>query len=167
MIQLRTANINDLNTLKHWDNQEHIKETIPDEYWNWEYELAREPQPEWREYLIAEVEGRPIGFVQIIDPAEEETHYWGDIEANKRAIDIWIGEKDYLGKGFGTQMIQLALERCFADLEVTEVLLDPLESNVKAIRFYKKLGFEFKEKRVFGEDKCEVYVMSPERWATL
>ena len=54
-------------------------------------------------------------------------------------------------------MMQLALEICFADLEVNEVLIDPLESNTKAIRFYKKLGFVFKEKRQFGEDRCEMY----------
>ncbi len=164
MLHLRTANITDLPTLQHWDKQEHIQETIPDEYWNWEYELSREPQPEWRQYLIAEVDGKPIGFVQIIDPAEEETHYWGDIEADKRAIDIWIGEKDYLGKGYGTMMMQLALEICFADLKVNEVLIDPLESNTKAIRFYKRLGFVFKEKRQFGEDKCEVYSIGREQF---
>jgi aminoglycoside 6'-N-acetyltransferase len=35
-----------------------------------------------------------IGFVQIIDPAREESHYWGDAPGGLRAIDIWIGEAD-------------------------------------------------------------------------
>jgi hypothetical protein len=26
--------------------------------------------------LIAERDGRPLGIIQIIDPAAEETHYW-------------------------------------------------------------------------------------------
>ncbi|MEZ4884181.1 MAG: GNAT family N-acetyltransferase [Chitinophagales bacterium] len=162
MLLLRKANLTDLQTLQHWDKQEHVIESDPNDDWNWETELTREP--EWRQQLIAEVDGKPIGFVQIIDPAKEETHYWGDIEANKRAIDIWIGEKKNLGKGYGTKMMQLALKICFADLEVNEVLIDPLESNTEAIRFYKRLGFEFKEKRQFGEDKCEVYSISRGQW---
>jgi aminoglycoside 6'-N-acetyltransferase len=44
--------------------------------WGWQTELHR--QPDWREQLIAEVEGIPIGFLQIIDPAQEEEHYWGE-----------------------------------------------------------------------------------------
>lgn len=61
----------------------------------------------------------PIGFIQIIDPVREESHYWGDVAENLRAIDIWIGAETDLGKGYGTKMMQLALVRCFADLSVT------------------------------------------------
>ena len=65
--------------------------------------------------MIAELDGRPIGFVQIIDPAREESHYWGDAPGGLRAIDIWVGEADDLGKGYGTEIMKLALVRCFTD----------------------------------------------------
>jgi len=162
MIQLRNATINDLALLKVWDEQKHVIDSDPNDDWNWGYELSREL--EWREQLISEINGEAIGFIQIIDPAKEETHYWGEIAENKRAIDIWIGEEKNLGKGYGTQMMLLALERCFMNTNVDEVLIDPLESNVKAIHFYKKIGFQFVEKRIFGEDKTDVYAMSRERW---
>jgi aminoglycoside 6'-N-acetyltransferase len=155
MITLRKATYTDLNLLKHWDKQEHVIASDPNDDWNWEYELKRDP--EWREQLIAEIEGRPVGFIQIIDPALEETHYWGDIGEGKKAIDIWIGEKENLGKGYGTEMMKLALKRCFEDPEVKEVLIDPLESNNKAIRFYKRLGFRFVENKILGGDSCAVY----------
>ena len=45
----------------------------PDDEWNWEAELNR--NPEWREQLVAESNGEPIGFIQIIDPFSEETFY--------------------------------------------------------------------------------------------
>lgn len=162
MIQLRKANIQDLPILQHWDKQEHVIAADPNDDWNWEIELKHEP--DWREQLIAENNGAAIGFIQIIDPEKEETQYWGDIEPNKRAIDIWIGEKENLNKGFGTEMMQLALARCFSDKEVTEVLIDPLESNQKAIRFYKRIGFSFVEKRSFGDDKSDVYSIKREEW---
>ncbi len=106
--------------------------------------------------LMAELVGRPIGFIQIIDPHEEETHYWGDCEAGLRAIDIWIGEPDCLGKGYGRQMMRQALERCFAAPDVAAVLIDPLASNERAIRFYRRIGFQAVERRKFGEDDCLV-----------
>lgn len=161
-IHLRPATPADLSLLQYWDEQPHTIASDPDTDWDWEYELGRNPA--WREQLVAELDKRPIGFIQIIDPAEEETHYWGDCAANLRAIDIWIGEEEDLGKGYGTVMMKLALKKCFEAPRVSAVLIDPLESNVKAIRFYERLGFEFVEKRVFDEDDCCVYAMSREIW---
>lgn len=155
IVSFRNATLDDVSLLRGWDEQDHVKQSDPDSDWMWETELAHDP--DWREQLIAEVEGKPIGFVQIIDPALEESQYWGDIAPNLRAIDIWIGEPDYLGKGFGSQMMKLALARCFQTPEVTAVLIDPLTSNKRAHRFYKRLGFKFLEQRMFGEDDCFVF----------
>jgi aminoglycoside 6'-N-acetyltransferase len=155
VVTLRPATLADLELLRYWDEQPHVIASDPNDDWGWEAELGR--TPDWREQLIAEVEGRPIGFIEIIDPACEEDHYWGDVPANLRAIDIWIGEATELGKGYGTQMMRLALARCFADPEVTAVLVDPLVSNTRAHRFYERLGFRQVERRQFGEDDCFVY----------
>lgn len=161
-ITLRTASISDQPLLEYWDTQPHVIASDPDDDWNWAEELKH--FPDWREQLVAELDGRPIGFIQIIDPAEEESHYWGNIPAHQRAIDIWIGEADDLGKGYGTEMMRLALHSCFAPPEVTAVLIDPLESNTAAIRFYQRLGFTFVEHRQFGTSRCAVHRMSREVW---
>ena len=142
--------------LRHWDEQPHVLAPDPNDDWGWEEDLSN-PQPEWREQLIAEVDGKPIGFLQIIDAEKEESHYWGQVEPNLRALDIWIGEAEYLGMGYGTQMMKLAIERCFSDPKVSAILIDPLTSNKRAIKFYERLGFEFVEFRRFGEDDCSVY----------
>lgn len=157
-ISLRRANIEDLPLLQHWDKQPHVIASNPNDQWDWEPELQLDV--DWQEILIAELDRRPIGVMQIIDPALEETHYWGEIEENCRAIDIWIGEENDLGKGYGTKMMDLAIERCFADPNVHTIWIDPLESNKNAIRFYKRLGFEFVEKRRFGQDDCLVYKLT-------
>lgn len=161
-IDLRPATPADVELLRHWDEQPHVIASDPNDDWNWEIELER--TPEWREQLIAQIDYRPIGFIQIIDPAREDSHYWGNVTENLRAIDIWIGEESDLGKGYGTKMMQLALARCFADPLVTAVLIDPLASNTRAHRFYERLGFQFVELRRFGEDECFVYRLNREDW---
>lgn len=131
-IRLRAAQVDDIPLLTHWDEQPHVIESDPNDDWNWESGLARDP--EWREQLVAEADGVPIGFVQIIDPAREDSHYWGECPPNLRAIDIWIGEASYIGRGFGT----------------------------RARRFYEKIGFTFVDIRRFGEDVCAVYRLDRE-----
>jgi aminoglycoside 6'-N-acetyltransferase len=114
MLLLRPATPLDAPMLRRWDRKRHViaaRGSDGDSDIEWESELSR--QVFWREFLIAEADGRPMGFVQIIDAALEETHYWGDAEPDLRAIDIWLGEEDDLGRGYGTQIMRLV--RCFAD----------------------------------------------------
>jgi aminoglycoside 6'-N-acetyltransferase len=162
-MRLRPAAPSDLALLKHWDTKPHvIAASGNDDVFDWDTELPR--RPDWRELLIAELDGRPIAMVQIIDPAREETHYWGDCPDNLRAIDIWIGEEADLGRGFGTTIMGLVLARCFAEPTVTAVLIDPLTSNTGALRFYERLGFQRVEERRFGDDDCYVYRLNRGEW---
>ena len=152
--------MSDRGLLDAWDRKPHVLAATgridEDDHFDWALELPRDV--DWREFLIAETtEGRPIGVLQIIDPAREETHYWGECEPDLRAIDIWIGEEDDLGRGYGTQMMGLALSRCFASPAVRAVLVDPLASNTDAHRFYERMGFRPVERRWFGEDDCIVH----------
>ncbi len=91
MISLRLASSADIILLRHWDKQPHVIASNANGNWGWEIELER--NPDCREQMIAEIDGRPIGFIQIIDSAREDSHYWGNVRANLRAIDIWIGEE--------------------------------------------------------------------------
>jgi aminoglycoside 6'-N-acetyltransferase len=164
-IRLRKATAADIPLLRYWDQQPHVNKSDPDDDWHWEEELGREVA--WREQLIAESNGRPIGFIQIINAAEEESHYWGDISPDIKAIDIWIGEADDLGKGYGTIMMQMAIARCFADHPTNSILIDPLQSNTRAHHFYEKIGFIFLRNQVFVEDHCRVYELTRSRWQQL
>jgi aminoglycoside 6'-N-acetyltransferase len=155
-MKLRPAVVTDIPLLKAWDENPYVIDaTGEDSDYDWSEEIPR--TADWGELLIAEEGGRPIGFMEIIDPAREPTRYWGDVENNLRALDIWIGEEKDLGRGYGTQMMRLALACCFAEPGVKAVIIDPLERNIRARRFYERLGFRFVEIRTFEKEVCAIY----------
>jgi aminoglycoside 6'-N-acetyltransferase len=164
-VSLRPAVLSDVPLLTRWDSMPHvIAATGDDDSPDWNEELLEADA--WTEHLIAVEHERPVGIVQVIDPAHEHTHYWGECEDGLRALDIWIGEESDLGRGLGTKMMTLALDHCFAEPSVDAVLIDPLAANVRARRFYERLGFVEVGPRIFGSDACVVYRIDRDGWVT-
>ena len=88
--------------------------------------------------------------------AAKGTEDWGWQTELNRQPD-WIGEATCIGRGFGKEMMELALQRCFADERVNAILIDPMASNTRARRFYEKLGFCLVEYHCFTKVECAVY----------
>lgn len=173
-LTLRPAVTSDIALLRAWDHHAHVIASTTDdpaaleahEGVTWEDEIAM--QSEVYQYFIGECDGRAIGAMLIIDPHREPTRYWGDCSPNQRALDIWIGAEADLGRGYGTAMMRVALERCFADEAVTGVLIDPLASNHRAHVFYQRLGFKPVARRVFNDESdCLVHHLSRADWRLL
>lgn len=168
-VRLRPATLDDVPVLERWDaDPVVIAATTEDDTerafggLDWAEELALSSDVSY--YLIAEVDGRPIGAMQVCDPHVEPTHYWGEIERNLRAIDIWIGSEADRNRGYGREMMFLAHERCFADPDVTAIVIDPLASNTRAVAFYRRLGYVLIGPRTFGDDDCLVLSMTRDVW---
>jgi aminoglycoside 6'-N-acetyltransferase len=168
-VRLRDATADDRHHLEAWDRDEAVMAAaghdgqggdITDGGWLDELALM---SPVYR-YLIAEMDGRPIGAMLLIDPHLEPTRYWGDIAPHQRAIDIWIGHGRDRGRGHGTAMMRRALQLCFADLAIEAIVIDPLASNTRAHIFYQRLGFEPQALRRFGDDDCLVHRLTRETW---
>lgn len=174
-LTLRAATRADIPTLQRWDRDPTVIASTSDDPDaavafgddnDWEENIDLYERDVW-EYWIAEVDGRPIGAMQLCDPHREPSHYWGDIEPNLRALDIWIGEPDARGRGYGELMMRLGIVACFEDPAVTAIVIDPLASNSRAHAFYRRLGFLPVERRMFGEDDCLVHKLTREDWSKL
>jgi aminoglycoside 6'-N-acetyltransferase len=169
-LHLRRATLHDVAILEHWDADPDVIAATTDDNGverafgglDWRGELLRDSDVSF--HLIAEVDGRPIGAMQVCDPRMEPTHYWGDIEAHLRALDIWIGTEADRNQGYGAEMMRLAHARCFADSSVTGIVIDPLASNTRAIAFYHRLGYVTVARRTFGDDDCLVLKLAREAW---
>ncbi len=84
-------------------------------------------------FTILTKEGRPMGNIGL------EQISWKNRRAN---MGIMIGEKEYWGKGYGSDAIITMLRYCFEELGMRRVELFTDTDNVRARRAYQKCGFK-------------------------
>ena len=58
------------------------------------------------------------------------------------SLGIFIGDKNYRSKGYGTEAIMLILDYGFNYLNLNNIKLDLMEFNERAFNCYKKCGFK-------------------------
>lgn len=103
-----------------------------DEYrrgFTWELEhLARRR----RRFAIETLDGRHIGNIAYFDIEERR---------KESQIGIMVGDRDYWGKGYGTEAMMLALDKVFNEEGLETVFLRTLEWNLRAQGSFRKCGF--------------------------
>ena len=57
-------------------------------------------------------------------------------------LGIFIGDKEFLSKGYGTEAIRLILDYGFNYMNLHNIKLDLLSFNERAFKCYKKCGFK-------------------------
>ncbi len=62
--------------------------------------------------------------------------------AREAWLGVGIGEREYWGKGYGTDAVNILLRFAFQELNLNRVSLDVFEYNERAVRSYEKLGFQ-------------------------
>jgi RimJ/RimL family protein N-acetyltransferase len=75
---------------------------------------------------------------------------WVDPFHGEAWVGIGIGDREFWGKGYGTDMMKLCLQYAFTELNVYRVSLGLHEYNPRALRSYEKAGFHF-EGRTRGD----------------
>ena len=62
-------------------------------------------------------------------------------------IGIFIGNKNYWNKGYGTESLQLLMDYGFKALNLHNIMLRVYSFNERAIKTYQKIGFKIVGKR--------------------
>jgi len=102
-----------------------------------------------RRYLFAVrtlADDKHIGFFVLI-----ANHVHGEAW-----VGIGIGEREFWGKGYGTDMMQLCLQYAFTELNMHRVSLGVHDYNPRALRAYEKAGFQmegYTRMDILREDK--------------
>lgn len=138
-VELKKFDRSFLNYSWHWLNNPEIRELISSPA------ITKDLQLQWYrkiqeldDYLIwgLQVLEKPIGVCGIKNITNDDCEYWG-----------YIGEKDYWGKGFGTQ-IMILMEDAARSRSLKTIWLQVNTNNIRAIRLYEKMNYKVTGKTI-------------------
>lgn len=151
-IYLRLMNKEDTDNIVRWRNSDFVRRNFI-----YQKPFTREGHENWIrtmidtgkviQFMICTKDDRPVGSVYLRDI--DRTH-------NKAEYGIFIGEKDALGRGYGTEAARLMINYAFKELKLHKLMLRVLSENEQARRSYEKAGFlqeAFLKDEVFLEGK--------------
>ena len=107
----------------------------------WSQKQAKEALRDWMEHerpdemefvIRTLAEDRPIGSIGL------DGIRWSHGDT---FVGIGIGEREYWGKGYGTDAMRIMLRYAFMELNLHRVSPNVYEYNPRAIRSYEKAGF--------------------------
>ncbi len=78
------------------------------------------------------IDDRPIGFISLSGFNWAARHAW---------VGIGLGEREFWGKGYGTEAMQILLRFAFEEINLNRVNLTVFEYNLRAQKSYLKCGF--------------------------
>jgi RimJ/RimL family protein N-acetyltransferase len=104
-------------------------------------QFTEQSQKIWLNDIITK--GKAIQYIILIDDIPIGSVYIRDINYihKKGEFGIFIGEKDFIGKGFGFLATKEILEIAFEKLKLHRVYLRVFPDNISAIKTYEKIGF--------------------------
>lgn len=98
-----------------------------------EKRIEKGPQPERYPFSVRTLaEDKLIGFFGL----------YVDLIHSEAWVGIGIGDRDFWGKGYGTDMMKVCLRYAFLELGVQRVSLGLHAYNGRALRSYEKAGFQ-------------------------
>ncbi|MFF3289161.1 GNAT family N-acetyltransferase [Streptomyces sp. NPDC003023] len=139
LVKLRAMDAGDADALWRWNHDPDVMRWMDDNHPSslshvrkW---LEERPRNTYGDLLLGvEVlsDGRLIGLVALRD-TEPET---GIAE-----LDIYLGEKDYWGKGYATDAMRTVCRYGFDKMRLHKITLTVVTENTAAQQVYRKVGF--------------------------
>ena len=134
---LSPINFDDAEIYTHWLNDMEVAQylTLATEVINMENE---------RKFLSELANRHNYGIVDLESDKLIGTCGFENIESYNRCaeIGIFIGDKNFWNKGYGTESMRLLIEYGFNYLNLRNISLRVYAFNDKAIACYKKIGFK-------------------------
>jgi len=136
-VRLRAIERDDIPRFVKWLNDPEVKQ-----YLTMFWPLSHAEEERWFEKQLDDQNSRVFAI-----ETEDGTHIGNiglhdiDWKNRKATLGIFIGEKDYWNRGYGTDAIKTLLRFAFEELNLNRVQLSVLDFNARAIRCYEKCGF--------------------------
>jgi RimJ/RimL family protein N-acetyltransferase len=105
-------------------------------------------EKKWKEWLEKDLEKKTIDELFFAIRVQQSDAVIGFIglfdlylQHGDTLVAIALGEREYWGKGYGTDAMRIMLRYAFRELNLRRVGLIVFEYNPRAIRSYEKVGF--------------------------
>lgn len=141
MVRLRPYRKEDIPRILELINDEEIKALLTPGI---PFPYTFEDEVKWMDSLTAMSSGTYNFAIETLS----EGHYIGgcgintvDWKNSVVEVGIFIGDKAYLSKGYGTDAMRTLIAFIFDEMNIRKVKLNVYSFNPRAIRSYEKLGF--------------------------
>lgn len=135
-VTIRPLEVNDALISYRWRNNPEI----------WEYTrnkpnivVTPEIEFEWIKKVISNNDERRYAI--IADGNYVGNTYLTNIKNNTASFHIFIGDKNYWGKGIARCAVNCLFEKCKAELNIKTINLNVHPENLRAVSLYNSLGF--------------------------
>lgn len=127
----------ELNKLAGWSNS---KVSVSKLRYNMSRSFGSDPM----NLMIDNLEGKPIGTIQLYEIDEQD---------KSCKLGIRIGDRDYWSKGYGADSVKTLVKYAFMNMGLYRVALRVYEFNERAARCYEKCGFKYE-----GRSRKSAYI---------
>jgi RimJ/RimL family protein N-acetyltransferase len=140
LVRLRPLEPEDADALYRWHNDEEVM--------RWLQSYYHESLAGLRKRLADRQENSYEKVTLCIETLEERkliglVALRGAEPVNARAeVDIYLGEQEYWGGGYGTDALRRMCRYGFETLRLHSIELTVVEANERAVRSYQKIGFQ-------------------------
>jgi diamine N-acetyltransferase len=145
-IRLRAPTHDDLPRFTAWLNDPDVRQYI-----SLIYPFSIEEEESWFEAMLKRPKEEHPLVIEVRQPEEENEGTWIPIgnlglfsidwRVRSAELGIFIGEKSYWNRGYGSEAVHLILRHGFSTLNLQRIVLRVFASNTRAIRAYEKVGF--------------------------
>ena len=146
-VSIRKINSGDTANIVRWRNAEHVMNVFIDCN-----PLTAEIHERWIEEKVNT--GKVVQFIMTdnVNGRDFGSVYFRDIDDRHRKAEfgIFIGEEDYLGRGYGKIAARKALQYAFNELNLNKVYARVIVSNDASNNMFRSLGFN--RDGIFRED---------------
>lgn len=169
-ISFRKLTIDDLLLMQRWLNQSFVHEFYDKDKENTLDEITKRYGPKIKGeqptncYLVL-YDNQSVAYIQSYK-VNDWPEFGDYVKCNDEtaSVDLFIGDENFMGKGFGSLMlIKFLKEKVFSGNQFTSCIIGPEPENKRAIRAYEKVGFKYQKTIKIPTSKETTYIMELKR----
>lgn len=143
-IILREMKQDDLPRFREWLYSPHVAKWYHDPG-SWIEEVEKQDSEfRWVHHFMVEADGRSVGFCQYYACGDSDELWQGYTDmGGSYSIDYLIGDKEYLRKGVGRQIVQQLAEKIKLHDDAERIVVEPERENKASCGLLSSCGFIF------------------------